>query len=53
MEIGSIYVAEIMKNLNIIFCFDDSNSDKPNNDKEISEHISTLADPWFLLNLVY
>lgn len=27
METGPIYVAEIMKNLNIIFHFDDSNND--------------------------
>lgn len=53
METGPIYMAEIMKNLNIIFHFDDSNNDKPNNDKETGEHISTLADPSFLHCLIH
>lgn len=48
METGPIYVAEIMKNLNIVFRFGDSNNDKSSNDKETGEHVSTLADPSFL-----
>lgn len=51
MEIGSIYMAEIMKNLNIIFHIDNSNNDKLNNDKETGEHILTLIVPSLLNSL--
>jgi hypothetical protein len=45
-EIVPIYIAEIRKNLNITFHFNNSNNDDHNSGNESSEHTDKLGDPW-------